>query len=177
MFAGVFKSFDLFASVISPDLPINTTTYTDTTSQENTTYDYRIGSFNGASVGGPSFSGVLRIFVPIPPPGNFSVATTCDPSGRNITFDWAPGAGTTPGGGTVKYNAYWASTEVGSYTLLSSPCSVDITSTSCTADVPVFGAKLFYKVIAENNGGTTEVPVVKRCTPVQPKYLEILPPF
>lgn len=157
------------AIVIANNLPANTIFYLDTTSQENTTYEYQIEAYN---TDGQTLSNPLSIFVPIPPPGSFNLEAVCDFGNRQISLSWTP-ASTTAGGATVTYNAYWSQTgQTGTYALLDPPCSLDIANTSCTLDPPQSG-HLFYKVIAKNTGGTTEIVDEAACQ--QPEFKEINP--
>lgn len=171
LLAQVFGWLKILAAVVSPDLSRDTTNYIDAAS-ENTNYSYQIEVFNAA---GATRSNSINVFVPISQPGLFNVNALCDVGGTEVTLDWNPGAVTTPLGGTVSYNAYWAESESGSYALLPAPCSPDVTSTSCTAGIPKLAALLWYKVTARNNGGTTDAVVSTACGLPQPKYREVVP--
>lgn len=175
LLASLLKPVEMLAAVVSSNLPPDTTSYTDA-AQENTTYEYSIEAFNSAP-GSPVSSNAVQVFVPVPAPGSFAVNASCSQSGVGVTLNWSPGAATTPLGGQVTYNAYWSQSETGSFSLLPQPCSRDITSTSCTTPVPLRGVKLWYKVTARNNGGTTDAVTSQSCTLPPPKFREILPPF
>ncbi len=183
MIAQVFSPLNLFAAVfntVSPDLPVDSTSWLDspasdaTPPQEDATYDYQIGSFNSASPTA-QFSNILQVHVPILPPGDFTLAPACNSNGKKVDLDWTAAA-TTAKGGQVTYNAFWAEDQAGSYAILPSPCSVDITRLTCKTDVPKKGVNLWYKVTATNNGGSTDAFNIALCAPPPPKYKEIRPP-
>ncbi|MDP3772567.1 MAG: LamG-like jellyroll fold domain-containing protein [bacterium] len=171
LFANLFDYFrqpKQLAQLILDTLPTDSVFTVDTSSQEDVWYEYQVEAFNSA---GPGFSSPKKVYVPILPPGNFTLTTSCIP-GKTVTLDWSPGAGTTLAGGPVTYDAYWSDTQNGSYTIIVPPCPADITGTSCSAPIPDPNA-FFYKVTAKNNGGTTDAIVPSRCT--NPRYEEVRP--
>ncbi|MBI2624650.1 hypothetical protein HYW67_04185 [Candidatus Parcubacteria bacterium] len=171
LFAQISAGLRQIALALTPDLLANATAFTDTQPQEDATYEYRVEAFNDA---GSTFSNSKTIYVPISPPGNFNLLLKCSLSStpRRIALDWSPGADTTAKGGPVTYNAFWSLNELGPYTLLPAPCSIDIQETSCAVDAPAEGL-VWYKVTARNNGGTTDALSSSSCEPI--KWREIIP--
>jgi hypothetical protein len=168
-FAQLFGTVTKLAAIIADNLPINSTTHSDNAT-EDTTYEYQIDACNAIDC---TASNPVQVYVPIPAPGDFTAGGSCDPTAQLISLDWSPGAGTTPGGGPVTYNAYWSISSMGPFNVLPATCSPNINGTTCVATLPQTGT-LYYRVIAQNNGGTTPSdtgPVI--CAP--PETREVIP--
>jgi fibronectin type 3 domain-containing protein len=128
-----------------------TTTYTDNTAVNGTTYYYAVVAINGGGQSNPSLQASATLIPNVPQ----NVVATGGISQVVLSWTASPGA--------TSYNVYRSTTIGAGYTTIASPTSATYTDTSGTA-----GTTYYYVVTAVNNGGESGTSSQVDATPEPP---------
>jgi hypothetical protein len=145
--------------------------------EDNKIYDYVVVAYNknkpydgGNPIYSGSFSNFLKVSIPTAKPGNFTLSGAWQ--GKKINLTWTAAA-TTNAGGPVTYKAIRSNSPTFSTTYISG-CQ-DILGLQCIDNTPSL-SETFYKVIAQNNGGTADSNIINMALPAL-NWKELIPWF
>jgi len=141
--------------------------YVDYTVEEDNTYEYLIKAWNthGDTDSNPS----EQIYVPIAPPGGFTLTGQWVSNKTEIELTWTEAASTTAGGEVTYTVLKDDSEDFEDATIICSTVGLEYRD-----DDPISG-KPWYKVVATNNGGSTDSNVINMYSFPFPIWIEVIP--
>lgn len=141
--------------------------YTDYTAEDGRTYEYRVVAVND---NGETNSNTIRVNIPIAPPANFTLSGTREDD--RYRLNWTE-ASSTSAGGDVSYEVL-KDTSISFDSAITLPCPDAESLQQCYDEDTKFLERNYYKVVATNNGGSTDSNIV-RIFPLSPTWKETAP--